>query len=128
MSSCSLIDVYNNNKTKQQQKWNNKSERYTTEMTATSPTAQRTRSLKLTEQHTSTVPENGVLNKIFEPNREEEANDWRKSYAYELHSLYSSSHINRASTKKFQLADSAARQEELQLQITPPLKILIRPI
>jgi hypothetical protein len=56
-----------------------------------------------------------VLNKIFEPNREEEGNDWRKSYAYELHSLYSLSTINRASTKKFQLVDSAARQEELQL-------------
>jgi len=64
-------------------------------------TAERTRTLNLREQHKSTRLENGVLNKIFEPNREEEANDWRKSYAHELHSLYSSSHINRVSTKKF---------------------------
>jgi hypothetical protein len=100
MSSCSLIDVYNN-KTIRQWNWNNKSECYTTDMTAVNLTAKRTRSLNLTEQHKRTVPENGVLNKIFEPNREEEVNDWRKSYGYQLHSLHSSSHINRAFTNKF---------------------------
>jgi len=47
-------------------------------------------SLTLREEHRLRVFENRVLGRIFGPNREEGAGDWRRLHNEELHNLSSS--------------------------------------
>jgi hypothetical protein len=49
-------------------------------------------SLTLREDHRLRIFENGVLRKIFRPQREE-SESWRKLHSDELHSLFSSPHV-----------------------------------
>jgi hypothetical protein len=46
-------------------------------------------SLTLREEHRPGVFENRVLRRIFGPNRDEVAGEWRKLHNEELHDLYS---------------------------------------
>jgi hypothetical protein len=50
-------------------------------------------SLTLSEEHRLRVFENGVLRRIFGPNRDEMTREWRKLHNEELHNLYSSPDI-----------------------------------
>jgi hypothetical protein len=52
-------------------------------------------SVTLREEHRLRVFENRVLRRIFEPMRDEVAEEWRKLHNEELHDLYSSPSIIR---------------------------------
>jgi hypothetical protein len=52
-------------------------------------------SVTLREEHRLRVFENRVLRKIFGPERDEAAGEWRKLHSRELHNLYSSPDIIR---------------------------------
>jgi hypothetical protein len=54
--------------------------------------------VKLQEEYRLRVLENRVLRRISGPNREEVAEDWRRLYNEELHSLYSSQNITYSLT------------------------------
>jgi hypothetical protein len=49
----------------------------------------------LREEHRLRVFENGVLRRVFEPNRDEVTGEWRRLHIEEPYDMYCSPNINR---------------------------------
>jgi hypothetical protein len=79
-------------------------------------------SLTLREEHKPGVFENGVLSRIFRPNKDGVTGGWRKLHNEELHNLYSSPSVIRIiKSRRMRWAGHVARTGEKR----NPFKLLV---